>query len=205
MNKYKTYGRGWFNESYRHSLAAKGIKSALWSRLRRSMAAKWDVEGMREEGYFIVWMSPDEYLERTGVTYDQVKDDEMYQKYYDVETKRLEPMSKLVKIMKEGTRPIRPLFVSRRGLFASQEGRHRAVAAKLAGEEKIPVAVERPESHVTKEIREEFMKRAFGPFVSPGYVEEWRQRFKTGMPEGYMDKKRLRIYKQILKERGLEE
>ena len=29
MNKYKTYGRGWFNESHRHSLASRGIKSKI--------------------------------------------------------------------------------------------------------------------------------------------------------------------------------
>jgi len=27
MNKYKTYGKGWYGESFRHSLAAKGMKS----------------------------------------------------------------------------------------------------------------------------------------------------------------------------------
>jgi len=29
MNKYKACGKGWWNESYRHSLAAKGIKTSF--------------------------------------------------------------------------------------------------------------------------------------------------------------------------------
>lgn len=28
MSKYKKYGRGWFNESYRHSLSRRGIKTS---------------------------------------------------------------------------------------------------------------------------------------------------------------------------------
>jgi hypothetical protein len=31
MNKYKSYGKGWHQESYRHSLAAKGIKTSFAS------------------------------------------------------------------------------------------------------------------------------------------------------------------------------
>jgi len=29
MNKYKSYGKGWHNDSYKHSLAAKGIKTSF--------------------------------------------------------------------------------------------------------------------------------------------------------------------------------
>jgi len=32
MNRYKSYGKGWYFESYKHSLAAKGVKTSLLDR-----------------------------------------------------------------------------------------------------------------------------------------------------------------------------
>jgi len=35
MSRYKPYGKGWFNESYRHSLAARGIKTSFARKISR--------------------------------------------------------------------------------------------------------------------------------------------------------------------------
>jgi hypothetical protein len=52
MNKYKRYG--WFNESHRHSMAARGIKTGYFAR-------KVLVQVMGPKGSFSEVMSPTEY------------------------------------------------------------------------------------------------------------------------------------------------
>jgi len=44
MKKYKVYGKGWFNEPYRHSLAARGIKTR-----HTNFAILKDIQKLREK------------------------------------------------------------------------------------------------------------------------------------------------------------
>jgi hypothetical protein len=65
------------------------------------------------------------------------------------------------------------------------------------------------EEELEKKAREEgvknpklfatFMKERFPEERYWSYVEEWIGRFKTGSPQGYMDKKSLKVYEQLKK------
>jgi hypothetical protein len=51
-----------------------------------------------------------------------------------------------------------------------------------------------------EEIFEEFMRRRFPKETDQLYIERWRERFKGGYPENYMDSKSLEAYRQVKKE-----
>jgi hypothetical protein len=53
-------------------------------------------------------------------------------------------------------------------------------------------------------IPQEFFIRRFEklPESDADYFGEWKERFKTGHPESFMDSESLAVYKKILKERG---
>ena len=87
-----------------------------------------------------------------------------------------------------------------------QEGRHRTVAAKLAGLQTIPVGTFLPSQYTTPEMFEAFKEKmkSKGYSFASGYDREWEERFKKGKPEHYMDKKWRQGYKEVIAEKGLD-
>ena len=90
-----------------------------------------------KEGEVIKWMTPDEYADKTGGELDA------WDTYLDDEEGKFLGMSVLAQKMMSGVE-IEPLELwnDEEGL-TQQQGRHRAYAAKLAGETKVPVVVKK--------------------------------------------------------------
>jgi len=165
--------KGWRNESHRHSLSARGIKTVP----RKNFMGSRGVPSSRffkfytnipmydeildnpvyfreQKGYTgeIVWMSPDEYIEavdkgfRGTMSSDEVKrvEDRIIPKY--VETAK----AVMLELEDEGKVAMPLLDYGFRNGFRgirpdfNQDGHHRAVASKLLGEELIPVFVKYP-------------------------------------------------------------
>jgi hypothetical protein len=178
---------GWRYESVRHGLAAKGIKSRSYN------VVNWRVEEARRAGH-VVWMPPGKYLKLTGA-----KGDEYWlEEYHDTEERRSLPIGMLKEKMEDGKQISIPFMYG----YGSQEGRHRAHAAKIVGEKVIPVLVESPAEKVNDDVAEEFINRS-GFNNDESYSNEWRSRFKRGYPDQYMDNEHKKIYKDILSEKGL--
>jgi len=196
--RYKTR-RG--NTRYRnrpmHKLTMKGKE-----RRRGSRRMAWDIEGANEEAHRIEYMTPREYMEITGLDPDNLP--EWMENYFDTETQKSEDIHKLGEHIKSEEDLVTLPWVGDRSWFSTpHEGRHRAYAAMLEGEEEIPVAVPLAKDE-RKELAEEFIQRAF-PDSDNTYQDEWRERFSLGLPEQSMDKERRQILKEILDERDIKE
>jgi len=219
--------KGWFKQSRRHSLARKRIKTGRkhYVKVPMNITKKqwlkgdfdkdkvpnykdcrpldpkrhmvWDVEGAKAEGYKIDYMTPEEYIRKTGL---DPKDKEYFKKYYDVEEEKEKDLSELSKLIDDPNKKVAVPWVGDEGYLTGvpHEGRHRAKAAEKAGHELIPVAVNIPERDRAR-LGEEFIEKAF-PDSDEGYKEEWRQRFKRGNPMAAMSSTSRKIYLDIINE-----
>lgn len=158
----------------------------------------WNFKKASEEKKYLTWMTPTEYLQKTG-GYDYKGQPEWFmQKYDDEELKETRPIKELAQKIRSGTPINIPDYDEITGL---QEGRHRAYAAQLAGQTVIPVAVNRPRTGEEKEIAKEFTEKL--GFKSASYQREWEGRFQKGIPEVYMDKKSREAYNEIIQKRKM--
>lgn len=193
---------GWRHESYRHYLAAKGLRT-------KYDAVKWkkwgEFQGQEIQGR-LVEMSPEEYLKKTGLTVDEVKNDSQYQSIWDREKGTPLSIGEFAEKMKskDVVVEVEVPYVYGEGILADQEGRHRVYAAYLAGEPIIPVMVDDGREATMPEIAQEFVSRAF-PDAREEYAKEWDVRFVTEFPSKWMGPKALKIYHDILRERGIRE
>lgn len=169
------------------------------TKVRRAMA--WDIPKHAS----IQHMSPEKYLRETWLTPEE--NPQYFERYWDYETKKMEPLSKLSGYIKDPNVKVNPPFIEdpfitpTGKVIVAHEGRHRAQAAKEAGLEKIPVIVPLPIEKREK-LAEKFIEKVF-PESHESYKQEWRERFKKGSPHMHMDKKSGKIYSQLLEEEGL--
>lgn len=175
---------------------------------RRHMA--WDIEGANEQAHKIEWMTPAEYIERTGN--DPVDHPELYEKFTDIETGKVEPIEKLGEFIESEDKLVTIPYVGDEP--SDHEGRHRAVAAQKLRHELIPVAVPLSESERDM-IAKKWIERAFDRYNQEPedewrerdrqyFTNEWLPRFERGFPENYMDTENTKIYREILQEEGIE-
>ena len=170
--------------------------------LSKNMA--WDVAWAKKEGFHVERMSPEKYLEKTNTK----SDEPFLEKYRDFDTHTSEPIEKLQEHIKNPDVKVQIPYIGKTS--SEHEGRHRAKAAMDMGLKEIPVITQRPESHRTPEIAEEFIKKQFPQEIEheTGYgmslVNEWRGRFKKSFPEEHMDNESMKAYKDILKEKDLD-
>lgn len=159
----------------------------------------WDFEQAGRDGYKVVWMRPQQYLNRVKLWNPEKK--EWLQTTSDIETGREIPITKLNKILLSGKKITIPIIEKEAGIttIPNHEGRHRAFSAKLIGERLMPVRVERPKGSKDR-IFKEFMATAFPhePTTS-SYYKEWRGRFNRPFPEQRMDINTTKIYQAVLK------
>lgn len=168
----------------------------------------WDVKEARRYGNYVTYMSPKKYLAETGIDVDdpaslrQIAPDV----YRDEET-GVEDISKLGKHIKGTTKVYPPYFIPKRPGYehVEHEGRHRAYAAMLIGEKKIPVSISRPSEHTSESVKKEFFNRTglITPRTDNRYHAEWDERFERGIPERYMGPEYRKVYFDILRERGM--
>lgn len=204
MSSFRSKPVGWQHESYRHYLASKGVSTKL--RGKEYLAVKWNINNVLKKGGHVEYMSPDEYLKMIG---DKDVESEKYKQIHDRVAFNLGggnvkmiPLQEFSEKMRSGEIEVTPpeWHKTQYGTYV-QEGRHRAIAAKIAGEEKIPVMVAQPKQQVSKEVQEEYIQaiHAVG-----GYDDEWRRRFASGNPGKYMDEGHLKLYAMILKKHGVD-
>jgi hypothetical protein len=178
-------------------------RGTLKRKIRRNYGMAWDIPGAEAEGKIIEYMSPEDYLKQTGLpfgTYGQRS--ESLGRYFDTEAERSLPIQELSKRIKDPKTKVRiPYVGDPKSGNAEHEGRHRAYAAELAGEEKIPVAVSVP-IRKREDVAEKFIQQVF-PRSHASYKDEWRERFAKGHPEFYMDTDIRNKYNDLLKEEGL--
>jgi len=157
----------------------------------------WDMEEAKERGMNIEYMHPDEYIRKTGL--DPYQDKDYFEDYYDTEKKQTRPIKELSQIIKSPKKVTIPWVGEE---TYQHEGRHRAYAAKMAGQTIIPVI--RPSlfkfsGYEREEIAKKFITKRF-PHADKLYKQEWIDRFIRGNPEGAMDSESKKIYQQILTE-----
>ena len=195
--RYRT-SRGRIRERDRpmHRLTANKPKEGR----RGSRKMAWDLGRAEEEGNIVDWMSPDEYLKKTGLDPDDLPG--YMDTFYDNDKGESRPIEELSEYIKSDDVNVTIPWVGDSSVFgAAHEGRHRALAAKLAGDEEVPVAVPLPKN-VREEIAEIFIERAF-PDSDPTYQREWRERFRDGLPNRRMDRQNAAIYSGVLKDLDL--
>ena len=163
----------------------------------------WDIEEAKTRGVRIEYMHPDEYLRRTGFDERTPKDyyDKYFEKFYDMEKEKRRPISELKQMIQSPHKKITIPYVGEHP--ADHEGRHRAYAAKLAGQKRIPVIVpllSRFSISEREELGKIFVKKA-GLDNDPAYAHEWIERFREGKPETAMDSKNKKLLLSILEKR----
>lgn len=177
-----------------------GIKQRYWvgRKIRKNYGA-WKTE----PGQYIQRIPPKEFIKRAGLhDLPEEKYPLLLGKYYDAKEQKLQPIEKLSEHIKsKKTKVWIPWIDDPTPVGALHEGKHRAFAAELAGEELIPVAVPLPKEK-REELAEEFIKEAF-PDSHFSYQNEWRERFRKGHPEQRMDPTTAKIFDKILKKHGL--
>lgn len=57
---------------------------------------------------------------------------------------------------------------------------------------------------MNEEVFEEFMKLRFPRERDQAYIEEWRDRFRGGFPQMYMDSESLAAYKEAKRRHGVD-
>ena len=160
----------------------------------------WDMEAAEREGAPIEYMTPDEYLRKTGMERKNNPDyyDKYFEKYYDSEENKSRDIKHLGELIDD---PNKKVFLPNVGDSPSDhEGRHRAYAAKQRGHKTIPVMTS---IKGTKEERRELGKKftkEMGIDKDLSYREEWLGRFERGCPYYSMDSKSKKVFKKIMKE-----
>ena len=171
---------------------------------RGSRRMACDIECAQKEMHRIEYMSPEEYIEKTGLNPLRLGDED-FENYYDIEKRESRPIEELGEHIEDPDTKVRIPFVGDRSIFGvAHEGRHRAYAAMLEGEKEIPVVVPLDKDE-REELAEEFISKRFPGHPDEPYLNEWRERFKGGFPESSMDKEGRDILKGILEEREIEE
>jgi len=162
---------GWYYESHRHSLSARGIKTVPRKMFMSSMGVpsskffKLDTgipkqqEMMDNPDYFrehkgigwkIVWMSPEDYVEAIDVGFSEggrrdVGYGNVSQRLSKVHIEKIMGiMAGLEELGEKMDMPYLRYDVYMGKPYFTQEGHHRVVASQLLGEERIPVFVEYP-------------------------------------------------------------
>lgn len=154
---------------------------------------------------YVIEMTPDEYLRATGIDEPEKYKPETY---HDYESNDEEPIYKLSDKIVGSDVEVELPYVDSETIylnFPDHEGRHRAYAAKLAGEEKIPVIVPPPDTWRTEEIKDEFVKRAFPRDVGTEYEDQWKSSIDSRFPfqHATLDMRGRKIYREILEEKDL--
>ena len=168
---------------------------------RNTMRQDWALEEARKEKVGkIRYMKPMEYLKRTGLHEGQIKRG-FLDKYYDIETKQSEPISKLSQHIQDPTKKVGLPWL---GHYGDHEGRHRMLAGQMAGQQTIPVIVPKSHKPMSKEIVDSFIEKRF-PKSHDYYKRQWKERFYGDFPEHYMDKESRDAYEETLQEKGWKE
>ena len=156
-------------------------------------------------GAYVVNLSPDEYLGKT--TYGK-SDPRDYDEYYDFAENKSLPISKLAEHIVNPNVNVTVPFVGDDP--DEHEGRHRAVAAKVAGIKEIPVIISLPKER-RSELGRKFVEKIYPENFKEGKISgtaiydlnKWGDRFERGLPHVYMDSAYLKKYEELLKEEGL--
>lgn len=165
------------------------------SKHMKNQGMAWNVKQAEKEGRIIREMRPRDYLKKTGTSDEYLKTFE-FDTYADTEKGKSRPIKELAeKIKSEDTLVDLPMVEDS---FGGHEGRHRALAAEIAGEGKIPVIVPIP-IREREELAEKFIKERF-PESGKSYQEGWRHRFKQGMPQDLMDSESHKAMVKVKKE-----
>jgi len=160
----------------------------------------WDIETPKKKGAKIEYMTPDVYIRKTGLIPE--KSPTYYykylEKYYDTEKDEERPISELTEIIKSPHKKVDIPWVGETPY--DHEGRHRAYAAQLAGQKRIPVSVSSLGEYSIEwreKLGREFVERM--GLRDPAYAEEWMNRFRSGHPEDWMDSRSRKVYVDMMK------
>jgi len=187
------------------------INNFLWAiKYNKPLYYKGKVINYKVDKNRIVWqktpgihyeeMTPDQYLQQ--IPYMEVTpESEMYGEQWGQSIQKVGDFVNQIKDPNIIINVETPYIFGR-----DQEGRHRAVAAKLAGLQTIPVGTFLPSQYTTPEMAVAFMEKmkSKGQSFVGGYDKEWLERFKKGKPEHYMGKPFRQSYKELLAEKGLD-
>lgn len=172
--------------------------------LKRKVKKRMAWEEPKKLQYF-EYMTPDEYLSKT------LNRPERYnpETYFDIETKKDEPIQKLVEHIKSKDVKVElpHVDVDQDNIFgrSEHEGRHRVFAAKLGGEELVKVLVPPPASWRTDDVKEEFVKRltANRSFPDEDFDNRLKSVIDSPFPYDRMGLRERKVYQEILEEKGL--
>jgi len=181
-----------------------GVRQRYWVGRKKNYGMAWNLDRAKKDARTIQYISPDEYLSRTT----EIMDPETF---YDFEKNKSRPIKELSKYIKSPKVKVSIPYVGSDP--GDHEGRHRAVAARLAGEKKIPVRVPVP----TKD--RESLGREFALLYRPlndkkwGWQKEieehdrakWERRIKEqDFPEDLMDLENTKLFKELKKKKRLD-
>jgi hypothetical protein len=165
------------------------------------MRQDWNIPKAKQEAQYVKWMTPQEYLAKTGLDpFNNPRHKRMLETYYDKETQKSEPIEKLGGYIKDPNVMVSIPFVG--DYEADHEGRHRAYAAHLKGERQVPVIVRPPESWRAPEVVEAFIQKRF-PDSGSDYKAQWRRRFESTFPQSQMDRQSTEAFVSVLKDKDL--
>ena len=154
---------------------------------------------------YFEYMTPDEYLSKTLNRPERYKPET----YFDIETKKEEPIQRLVDYIKSKDVKVElpHVDVDQDNIFgrSEHEGRHRVFAAKKAGEDLVKVLVPPPNSWRTDDIKEEFVKRLTVNRSFPDEESDNRLKSVIDSPFPYdrMGLRERKVYQEILENKGL--
>jgi hypothetical protein len=145
---------------------------------------------------YVEEMSPSRYLNLTKTS----ESEPFLNRYYDDETQKMESIEQLSAHITSKDKIVNIPFVN--PTTGDHEGRHRAFAAKLAGQEKIKVKVPPPASWRTDDVANKFIEKAFAN-SREDRKNEWRRRLQEEeFPSNYIYDDVKEAYTESLREAG---